>query len=1017
MKKLFLLTTFLFFSLPLVAQNGAINRFCDNGANHSSTSGLQSSNYMQGIIPQCHVAVYYTGSTILAPIYATGSDSATVSSVTILSGGNYSVCPTGVSFSGGSGSGAAATVACTGTAITSVTMTNPGSGYTSAPTVSFTGGTGSAASAYANLAGTLSNPFTANSDGSYLFFSANNQGLDVVMSGGLAPNTYASPRTVTDIFPSQSFSPVSGVVSINTVAGAFTFTGSGVSCVGTTCTFSGGGGGGVTSLNSLTGALSLTSTDSSVTITPSGSTINLSVAGGGACTGCVTYNASNSAYVWMADSSIGSDDHAISSTITVTSVSYVGSGGTTTVTMTNSGNNGLAALVTADGNAWVDTQGITSPAFLNTGNCIQSYNMATTGVCIFPVTVIDSTHFSFTYPSNQGTGSGTGGTAYTANSYLPIWVQNHEPYFKGHGVMGMRTGIVYNESLTSNFTTHYSALAPTTTGHPAWLIMSNDQDVYFTAFTGSCTANAIEGYYQNVWGQAHALGYKIAQTTTRAGSQNTSVAACSNVNGPPGTGLWETVETWKRQQKCNASSSVGTTNCYDQLIDQWAIPGGGQSTPFQIQGRLTYAGITNIAPIYNEAMVSQGESTPKTPSLIPNGAGWDVWNPNGNEGNALRVGGDFNVDLNGHRTTVTILNLGGFCCTPGGNGDLAYVGNAHLYFDKNGTIVDLLAGTSPTFNSIGSGTNTTAAMLVGTGASLGPTGTGTIQATNISGTIAAGSGASVTGSGTVASPYTIAVTGSGPASSTNISVTNEGVTGTTLNTLTKITGAPSTAIIAATTDTGGVVGITTSGAGTTSTASIQVSGLANCVFSGATTANHYVGISAATAGNCVDAGATYPTSGQVIGRVLTTNASGGTYQIDIFPPEIQGTSGGGGSVPAVPTVLDTSTPVTVSTTNNAEYHFNQNATAGTAVTYNLPTASAGKQFCFSNSNNGTSADTGVLTVATSASGQFIVFTDGTLSATGGNVTSGGAAADAACVVGLDSTHWMLYTQRGTWTKH
>ena len=123
------------------------------------------------------------------------------------------------------------------------------------------------------------------------------------------------------------------------------------------------------------------------------------------------------------------------------------------------------------------------------------------------------------------------------------------------------------------------------------------------------------------------------------------------------------------------------------------------------------------------------------------------------------------------------------------------------------------------------------------------------------------------------------------------------------------------------------------------------------------------------------------------------------------------------SVVPVPTVVDTSTPVTVSTTNVSEFHFNQNATAATAVTYDLPTAAAGKQFCFSNSYNGSAANTGTLELLTSASGQFIIYTDGTLSATGGFVISTGAAADAACVVGVDSTHWMLYTTRGTWAKH
>jgi len=96
---------------------------------------------------------------------------------------------------------------------------------------------------------------------------------------------------------------------------------------------------------------------------------------------------------------------------------------------------------------------------------------------------------------------------------------------------------------------------------------------------------------------------------------------------------------------------------------------------------------------------------------------------------------------------------------------------------------------------------------------------------------------------------------------------------------------------------------------------------------------------------------------------------------------------------------------------------NQEATAGAAVTYTLPTAANGLMKCVMNSNNGSAPDTGVLTLQTSAAGQFIIFTDGTLTASGGFVSSGGAAADNACVVGVDGTHWQLMVQQGTWAKH
>jgi hypothetical protein len=130
------------------------------------------------------------------------------------------------------------------------------------------------------------------------------------------------------------------------------------------------------------------------------------------------------------------------------------------------------------------------------------------------------------------------------------------------------------------------------------------------------------------------------------------------------------------------------------------------------------------------------------------------------------------------------------------------------------------------------------------------------------------------------------VIASSPAAPT-ITVANASSTGTTTSTLTKLTGAPSTAVIAATTDTKGIVGIVTSGAGTTGNAVIQIAGTVNCVFDGTTTADDYVQISSTTSGDCHDSGPNYPTGGQAIGRVLSTNGSAGTYSIVLFPAEIQ----------------------------------------------------------------------------------------------------------------------------------
>jgi hypothetical protein len=157
-------------------------------------------------------------------------------------------------------------------------------------------------------------------------------------------------------------------------------------------------------------------------------------------------------------------------------------------------------------------------------------------------------------------------------------------------------------------------------------------------------------------------------------------------------------------------------------------------------------------------------------------------------------------------------------------------------------------------------------------------------------------------------------------------IANAGVTGTTLNKLAKLTGAPSTAVIAATSDTSRILGIVVGGAGTTGNAQIATDGIASCVFDGGTIAGDYVRISSTVAGDCHDAGNTRPTSGQVLGMVLSTNGSGGTYAMTVVA-EHMGT----------PTPSST-TVATSQTTTSATY--GALATAGPSTTVTITSGNA-----------------------------------------------------------------------------
>lgn len=114
----------LLLSAPLFAQYGAVNGYCNSGATHAKTQGLNSLNLLQGEVPSCTVNVYITGTSTLATIYSNS----------------------------------------TGTPI--------------------------------------SNPFTALVSGKWVFYASSQNAYDIVLSGGVFPNQFQSPVTISDVSPS-----------------------------------------------------------------------------------------------------------------------------------------------------------------------------------------------------------------------------------------------------------------------------------------------------------------------------------------------------------------------------------------------------------------------------------------------------------------------------------------------------------------------------------------------------------------------------------------------------------------------------------------------------------------------------------------------------------------------------------------------------------------------------------------------------------------------------------------------
>jgi hypothetical protein len=140
-------------------------------------------------------------------------------------------------------------------------------------------------------------------------------------------------------------------------------------------------------------------------------------------------------------------------------------------------------------------------------------------------------------------------------------------------------------------------------------------------------------------------------------------------------------------------------------------------------------------------------------------------------------------------------------------------------------------------------------------------------------------------------------------------IANAGTTGTTVNKLAKLNSSGN-AVIAATTDTDGMIGIVAGQAGTSGNAQIAIDGQVGCVFDGTPSAvGDFVTISSSTAGDCHDTGTKTRSSvtTQIVGQVLSTTAiTGSTYPVAIT--FAGGTASSGGNIQS---------PITVSATSGA----------------------------------------------------------------------------------------------------